>query len=230
MRYKEMFRRHVIPPIKFVSESRPFCSRCDADFPFQAVFSYIMAACSDFGVSITLSTTSVPLITSTIPVATIASTIRITITQSAGATGAATAVTAASSSDCPKSSLSTAASIGIIIGAFCLGGLLFAAGALIMLRRRKSRAISERYPDTPYTQTLADNPSTAHSSQSTQDHDRKPLPMVEASAKRPRVELMPTENTGSDSRPAELSGDPGVNQYRAEILAELAYLDGPVNT
>jgi hypothetical protein len=167
------------------------------------IFSYIMAACSEFGVQISLSTTSVSLTTSTIPTTTVTTTVRTTLqatgTQLAGATGIPDTVT----SDCPKPNLSSGASVGIIIAAFALGGLLFAAGAVLILRRRKTKFSPEStphadVPNTPYTAY------TAYSSQSSQMRE-KPLPMVEAASKRPRAEMMDSSNAGSHDRPAELS-------------------------
>lgn len=156
-----------------------------------------MAACSDVSVQVSLTTTSVPLTTSTIPITTVTTTLRITSTQSAGAT----AIAAAATSDCSKPGLSSGASVGIIIAAFALGGLLFAAGAVLILRKRTAKAVAERTPDTPYTSYTE---STAYGSQSSQMHE-KPLPLVEAETKRPRAEIMDAENAGSHGRPAELS-------------------------
>ena len=159
-----------------------------------------MAACSEFGVPISLSTTSVSLTTSTIPTTTVTTTVSTTLqatgTQLAGATGIPDTIT----SDCPKPGLSSGASVGIIIAAFALGGLLFAAGAVLIFRRRKTKFSPE---STPYAD-VPNTPYTAYSSQSSQMRE-KPLPVVEAASKRPRVEMMDSSDAGSHGRPAELS-------------------------
>jgi hypothetical protein len=159
-----------------------------------------MAACSDFGVPVTLTVTSVPLTTSAIPTTTVtttfSTTLRVTGTQMAGATGIADTVT----SNCPKPGLSSGASVGIIIAAFALGGLLFAAGAVLILRRRQAKAILE---SPPYA-TMPNTAYTAYSSQSSQIRE-KPLPTVEAASKGPRVEIMDSGDARFHGRPAELS-------------------------
>lgn len=164
------------------------------------IFSYIMAACSEFSVQISLTTTSVSLTTSTIHTTivttTVSTTLQATGTQLAGATGTPDTVTL----DCPKPSLSSGASVGITIAAFALGGILFAAGAVLIVRRRKTNLSPEsaRYAEVPNT------PYTAYTSQSSQMGE-KPLPMVEAASKRPRAEMMDSSDAGSHARPAELS-------------------------
>lgn len=161
------------------------------------VFSYIMAACSEFSVQVTLTTTSAPLTTSTLPTTTVTTTLRVTNTQLAGATGAADTIT----SDCPKPGLSSGASVGIIIASFALGGILFAAGAVLILRRRKTMTIPARTLDIPYTPYTE---STVYGSENSHMQE-KPLPLVEAASMQPRAEMMDAENAGSHGRLAELS-------------------------
>lgn len=183
------------------------------------IFSYINAACSDVGVPVALSTTSVALTTSMIPTTTVTTTIsttlsttldtalgtslRVTGTQVAGATGVPAAVTSA----CPSPSLSSGASIGIIIAAFAIGGIVFAAGAVLILRRRKTKDLSASTSDVPYTPYTSHTPhtvSTAFSSNSSQMRD-KPLPIFEAAAKGPRVEMMGVGDARVHGHAAELS-------------------------
>ena len=132
--------------VKCICQSNTFIEAAQVDVPQACVvadqkpiFSYIEAACSDFGSFVSFSTTSVPIVQTTAQIATITTTVGLTNTPSAGASRSGIA----SSQGCAEPALSTGASAGLIVAAFAIGCIAAALGTIVLTRRSKSRGMQQ---------------------------------------------------------------------------------------